>query len=236
MPTYNGDKHFGSRLAFGPDGKLYVTLGERSDKEMRPQAQRLDSDMGKILRLNPDGSAPDDNPFVGQPNARPEIWTLGHRNVQAAAFDPQGQLWEVEHGTNGGDELNRVEKGKNYGWPLVAYGEEYSGVPIPGAVTAKEGYEQPVYYWDPVIAPAGMQFYSGDAFPAWKGSVFIGGMGATSLVRLSLDNGRVTGEEHLLKQRGQRIRDVRQGAQGELYVVTDQSNGELWRIAPKSRE
>jgi glucose/arabinose dehydrogenase len=233
MPTYDGDKHFGSRLAFGPDGKLYVTLGERSDKQMRPQAQRLDSDMGKILRLNPDGSAPEDNPFVGQPNARPEIWTLGHRNVQAAAFDPQGQLWEVEHGTNGGDELNRVEKGKNYGWPLVAYGEEYSGAPIPGAVTAKGGYQQPVYYWDPVIAPAGMQFYSGNAFPDWKGSLFIGGMGATSLVRLSMENGRVTGEEHLLKNRGKRIRDVRQGSRGELYVVTDEDNGELWRITPK---
>jgi len=236
MPTYNGTMHFGSRLAFGPDGKLYVTLGERSDKQMRPQAQRLDSHMGKILRLNPDGSAPEDNPFVGQPNARPEIWTLGHRNVQAAAFDPEGQLWEVEHGTNGGDELNLVERGENYGWPLVAYGEEYAGVPIPGAATAREGYQQPVYYWDPVIAPSGMQFYSGDAFPAWKGSLFIGGMGVTSLVRLSLDKGRVKGEEHLLKKRGQRIRDVRQGPQGDLYVVTDQGNGELWRISPTSRQ
>jgi aldose sugar dehydrogenase len=235
MPTYDGDKHFGSRLAFGPDGKLYVTLGERSDKPMRPQAQRLDSDMGKILRINADGSVPEDNPFAGKPEARPEIWSLGHRNVQAAAFDPDGQLWEVEHGTNGGDELNRVEKGKNYGWPLVAYGEEYAGTPIPGAVTAKQGYEQPVYYWDPVIAPSGMQFYSGEAFPEWKNNLFIGGMGATSLVRLTMENGRVTGEEHLLKERGQRVRDVRQGAKGELYLVTDQDNGELWRIAPKSK-
>jgi aldose sugar dehydrogenase len=235
MPTYDGDKHFGSRLAFGPDGKLYVTLGERSDKPMRPQAQRLDSDMGKILRINPDGSMPQDNPFVNQANARPEIWTLGHRNVQAAGFDAQGQLWEVEHGTNGGDELNRIEKGKNYGWPLVAFGEEYSGVPIPGAVTDKEGYERPVYYWDPVIAPSGLQFYTGDAFPAWKGSLFIGSMGQTRLVRLTLENGRVTGEEHLLKERGQRVRDVRQAADGALYLVTDQDNGELWRIAPQQR-
>jgi glucose/arabinose dehydrogenase len=234
MPTYDGDKHFGSRLAFGPDGKLYVTLGERSDKQMRPQAQRLDSHMGKILRINPDGSAPEDNPFVGQSNARPEIWTLGHRNVQASGFDAEGQLWEVEHGTNGGDELNRVVKGKNYGWPLVAFGEEYTGMPIPGAVTDREGYERPVYYWDPVIAPSGMQFYTGDAFPKWKGNLFIGGMGVTSLVRLTLENGRVTGEEHLLKERGQRVRDVRQGPQGELYIVTDQDNGELWRISPKS--
>ena len=234
MPTYDGDKHYGSRLAFGPDGMLYITLGERSDKPMRPQAQQLDSDMGKILRINPDGSIPRDNPFVGQSNARPEIWSLGHRNIQAAAFDPQGRLWEVEHGTNGGDELNLVQKGKNYGWPLVAYGEEYSGQPIPGAVTAKEGTQQPAYYWDPVIAPSGMQFYTGDAFPAWKGSAFIGGMKDTKLVRLTLENDRVTGEEHLLKERGQRIRDVRQGPDGALYIVTDEGNGQLWKITPKS--
>jgi glucose/arabinose dehydrogenase len=233
MPTYDGDKHFGSRLAFGPDGKLYVSLGERSDKPMRPQAQQLDSDMGKILRINPDGSAPDDNPFAGRANARPEIWSLGHRNVQALGFDPEGQLWDVEHGTHGGDELNRIQKGENYGWPLVAYGEEYSGLPIPGAVTAKEGYEQPVYYWDPVIAPSGMQFYTGDAFPLWKGSVFIGALGQMRLVRLTLENNRVTGEEHLLEERRQRVRDVRQGAKGELYLVTDQDNGELWRIEPR---
>jgi aldose sugar dehydrogenase len=235
MPTYDGTMHYGSRLAFGPDGTLYITLGERSDKPMRPQAQRLDSDMGKIVRINPDGSAPKDNPFAGQADARPEIWSLGHRNIQAAAFDPQGRLWEVEHGTNGGDELNLVQKGKNYGWPLVAYGEEYSGQAIPGAVTTKEGTEQPVYYWDPVIAPSGMQFYTGDAFPAWKGSVFIGGLKDTKLVRLTLENDRVTGEEHLLKERGQRVRDVRQGPDGALYIVTDKDNGELWRVAPQPR-
>jgi glucose/arabinose dehydrogenase len=233
MPTYDGTMHYGSRLAFGPDGMLYVTLGERSDKPMRPQSQQLDSDMGKILRINPDGSIPKDNPFAGQSNARPEIWSLGHRNIQAAAFDPQGRLWEVEHGANGGDELNLVQKGKNYGWPLVAYGEEYSGQAFKGAVTAKEGTEQPVYYWDPVIAPSGMQFYTGDAFPAWKGSVFVGGLKDTKLVRLTLENDRVTGEEHLLKDRGQRVRDVRQGPDGELYIVTDQGNGELWKIAPR---
>jgi aldose sugar dehydrogenase len=233
MPTYDGDKHFGSRLNFGPDGMLYVTLGERSDKPMRPQAQRLDSHMGKIVRISPDGSVPQDNPFVGQANAMPEIWSLGHRNVQAATFDPQGRLWEVEHGTNGGDELNLVQKGKNYGWAEVAYGEEYSGDPIPGAVTAKPGTEQPVYYWDPVIAPSGAQFYTGDAFPAWKGSLFIGGMGARALVRLTLDNDRVTGEEHLLKDRKQRVRDVRQGADGALYIVTDEDEGQLWKVAPR---
>ena len=155
LPVYDGDKHYGSRLAFGPDGMLYVTLGERSDRPMRPQAQQLDSHMGKILRIAPDGSVPKDNPFVGKAGALPEIWSLGHRNVQAAAFDPKGRLWEIEHGTNGGDELNLVGKGKNYGWPVQAYGEEYSGEPISGAATVREGMEQPVYYWDPVIAPGG---------------------------------------------------------------------------------
>ena len=233
MPVYDGDKHYGSRLAFGPDGMLYVALGERSDTPMRPQAQQLNSHMGKVLRINTDGSAPKDNPFVGQTNALPEIWTLGHRNIQAAAFDPQGRLWVIEHGTNGGDELNLIQKGKNYGWPIVAYGEEYSGNAIAGAVTAREGYEQPVYYWDPVIAPSGAQFYTGDAFPAWKGSLFIGGMKDQKLVRLTLENDRVSGEEHLLMDRGQRVRDVRQGPDGALYIVTDQGNGELWRVAPR---
>ena len=233
LPVYDGDKHYGSRLAFGPDGMLYVTLGERSDKPMRPQAQQLDSHMGKIVRIAPDGSVPPDNPFANRKGALPEIWSVGHRNIQAAAFDPQGRLWEVEHGTRGGDELNLIERGRNYGWPVVAYGIEYSGQSIPGAVTARDGTEQPIYYWDPVIAPSGMQFYTGDAFPAWRDSVFIGGMKATSLVRLKLDGTRVAGEEHLLTDRGQRIRDVRQGPDGALYVVTDAANGELWKIVPR---
>jgi aldose sugar dehydrogenase len=233
-PTYDGDKHFGSRLAFGPDGMLYITLGERSDAPMRPQAQRLDSHMGKIIRIGPDGSVPKDNPFVGQSGALPEIWSLGHRNIQAAAFDTEGQLWEIEHGTNGGDELNRIEKGKNYGWPVQAYGEEYSGSPIASATTTREGMEQPVYYWDPVIAPSGAQFYSGGAFPAWKGNLLVGGMKDHKLVRLTLDNNRVTGEEYLLEDRGQRVRDVRQGPDGALYIVTDERNGELWKISPRA--
>ena len=234
VPTYDGTMHYGSRLAFGPDGMLYITTGERSDKPMRKYAQQLDSDLGKVLRIRPDGSVPDDNPFAGQDGARPEIWTLGHRNIQAAAFDPQGRLWVVEHGTNGGDELNLIQKGKNYGWPLQAYGEEYSGQPIPGAVTAKSGFEQPVYYWDPVIAPSGAQFYTGDAFPAWRGNLFVGGMKDKMLVRLVLANDRVTGEEHLLQDRGQRVRDVRQGPDGALYLVTDEGNGELWKVAPRA--
>lgn len=233
LPTYDGAMHFGSRLAFGPDGMLYVTTGERSDAPMRMHAQRLDNHLGKILRIEPDGSVPAGNPFAGQPDAQPEIWTLGHRNVQASAFDPQGRLWIVEHGAKGGDELNLIEKGKNYGWPLVAYGEEYSGEPFPGAVTARPGFQQPVYYWDPVIAPSGAQWYTGDAFPAWRGSLFTGGLVTEGLVRLTLEDDRVTGEEHLLLDRGQRVRDVRQAPDGTLYVVTDEDAGELWRIVPR---
>ena len=233
LPSYNGSAHFGSRLLFGPDGMLYVTLGERSSAEIRPQAQQLDSHMGKIVRIRPDGSAPPDNPFVGRRDALPEIWSLGHRNVQAAAFDSQGRLWEIEHGAQGGDELNLVERGKNYGWPVVTYGEEYSGGPIRGSVTARAGFEQPVYYWDPVIAPSGAQFYDGDAFPAWRGNLFVGALREQRLVRLVLENGRVTGEEHLLTDRGQRVRDVRQGADGALYVVTDERAGELWKLTPR---
>ena len=233
MPTYDGVMHFGSRLVFDRDGMLFVTLGERSDKQMRPQAQQLDSHMGKVLRITPEGKAAPGNPFADRQNAKPEIWTLGHRNVQAATLDPDGRLWIVDHGPKGGDELNLVEKGKNYGWSVVTYGEEYSGEPIPGAATAREGYEQPVYYWDPVIAPSGAQFYTGDAFPAWRGSLFVGGLKDTRLVRLTLEDDRVAGEEHLLADRGQRVRDVRQGPDGALYVVTDEKNGELWKIVPR---
>jgi aldose sugar dehydrogenase len=234
MPTYNNGLHFGSRLAFGPDGKLYLTLGDRFDKTTtRPQAQHLNSHLGKTIRINPDGSVPADNPFAKQSGALPEIWTLGHRNIQAAAFDEQGRLWTVEHGAQGGDELNLIEKGKNYGWPVVTFGEEYSGDPIAGAVTAREGYENPIYYWDPVIAPSGAQFYTGAAFPAWRGSLFIGALKEQRLVRLVIKDNRVTGEEHLLAERGQRIRDLRQGSDGALYIVTDETNGELWKIIPK---
>jgi glucose/arabinose dehydrogenase len=232
-PAYDGRLHYGSRLAFGPDRMLYVTTGERSDTPMRKYAQQLDSHLGKILRIDRDGSAPRDNPFAGKPGARDEVWTLGHRNVQSAAFDASGRLWIVEHGARGGDELNLIEKGKNYGWPLVTYGEEYSGRPIAGAVTARSGYEQPVYYWDPVIAPSGAQFYGGDAFPAWRGSLFVGSLKERRLVRLTLENDRVTGEEHLLAERRHRVRDVREGADGALYVVTDESDGELWKIVPR---
>lgn len=231
LPTYDNNMHFGSRLAFGPDGMLYVTTGERSDKSMRKYAQQRDSHLGKILRIKPDGTIPNDNPFPDDKTLR-EIWTLGHRNVQAAAFDARGNFWVIEHGAKGGDELNLIVKGKNYGWPLVAYGEEYSGLPISDATTARAGYEQPVYYWDPVIAPSGAEVYDGSAFPAWRGSLFVGGLKGQRLVRLEIANGRVVREEHLLADRAKRIRDVREGADGNLYVVTDGTNGELWRIAP----
>jgi glucose/arabinose dehydrogenase len=234
MPTYDNGLHFGSRLAFGPDGKLYITLGDRFDKATtRPQAQHLNSHLGKVIRINPDGSVPPDNPFVKQNGAHPEIWDIGHRNVQSAAFDENGQLWTVEHGPRGGDELNLIEKGKNYGWPIISYGEEYSGEAIPGNITTRAGMEQPVYYWDPVIAPSGAEFYTGKAFPAWRGSMFIGGLASQRLVRLQIKDKKVIGEEHLLTNHGKRIRDVRQGPDGALYLVTDESNGELLKIEPK---
>jgi aldose sugar dehydrogenase len=232
MPTYNNGLHFGSRLAFGSDNMLYITLGDRFDQPNRPKAQQLDTHLGKIIRIDPSGSVPADNPFADQSGAMPEVWTIGHRNIQSSAFDEQGQLWTVEMGPQGGDELNRIEKGKNYGWAVVTFGQEYSGEPIPDAVTSREGYEDPVYYWDPVIAPSGAQFYTGNAFPAWRGSLFIGSLKERRLVRLVIKDNRVTGEEHLLTDRGQRIRDVRQGPDGALYIVTDETNGELWKITP----
>ncbi len=233
LPTYDNGLHFGSRLAFGPDKMLYITLGDRFDRPNRPKAQQLDTHLGKIIRIDRNGSVPADNPFAKQSGAMPEIWTIGHRNIQSATFDKQGRLWTVEMGPQGGDELNLIEKGENYGWPVVTFGEEYSDDAIAGAVTAREGYKHPVYYWDPVIAPSGAQFYTGKAFPAWRGSLFVGALREKRLVRLIIKDNRVIGEEHLLTDRGQRIRDVRQGSDGELYIVTDETNGELWKITPK---
>ena len=233
-PSLNSPLHFGSRLVFGRDGTLFVTQGERSITEGRMQAQRMDGLLGKIVRLNPDGSIPKDNPFVGMEGVRPEMWSLGHRNVQAAALHPTtGELWEVEHGTRGGDEINVARKGKDYGWPTIAYGIEYRGGPITGDITAQNGMEQPLYYWDPVIGPSGMAFYTADLFPAWKGSLFIGGHATNDLVRLSLDGEKVIGEERLLKDLKARIRDVRQGPDGALYLLTDSANAQLLKLVPK---
>jgi glucose/arabinose dehydrogenase len=236
-PSLNSRVHFGSRLVFGRDGTLFITAGDRFTEEGRTHVQSLDSTIGKIVRINTDGSIPKDNPFVGREGALPEIWSLGHRNVQSAAINPStGELWEVEHGTKGGDEINVVEAGKNYGWPDVAYGIEYRGGPIRGGITAKEGTEQPIYYWDPVIAPSGMLFYTGDLFPSWKGSLFIGGLESTNLVRLDLDGNRVKGEERLLKDlppAAERIRDVRQGPDGAIYLATDNPQGRILKLVPK---
>jgi glucose/arabinose dehydrogenase len=235
MPSLNSPLHFGSRLVFGRDGTLFVTQGERSITEGRMQAQRMDGLLGKIVRLNTDGSIPKDNPFVGRgEGVRPEIWSLGHRNIQAAAINPAtGELWEVEHGTRGGDEINIARKGKDYGWPTIAYGIEYRGGPITGGITTKEGMEQPLYYWDPVIGPSGMVFYTADLFPAWKGSLFIGGHATNDLVRLTLNGEKVTGEERLLKDLKARIRDVRQGPDGALYLLTDAASAQLLKLVPK---
>jgi glucose/arabinose dehydrogenase len=217
------------------DGTLFVTQGDRSATPGRMQAQKMDSLIGKIVRINADGSIPKDNPFVGKPGVRPEIWSFGHRNVQAATLHPTtGELWEVEHGTRGGDEVNIAQKGKDYGWPTIAYGIEYGGGRITGDLQQKEGMEQPRYYWDPNIAPSGMTFYTGDLFPAWKGSLFIGGMTVRSLVRLVTDaQGKVTGEERLLQDQKERIRDVNQGPDGALYLLTDNAKGRVLKVVPK---
>lgn len=233
-PSLESNLHFGGRLVFARDGKLFVTLGERSIPAGRMQAQKLDGLLGKIVRLNPDGSVPKDNPFVRKTGARPEIWSYGHRNVQAAALNPAtGDLWTIEHGTRGGDELNIPRKGKDYGWPTIAYGIEYNGGTITGGITSQKGMEQPVYYWDPVIGPSGMTFYTGSLFPAWKGSLFVGGLRGTALVRLVLNGDRVVGEERLLSDQRERIRDVVQGPDGALYMLTDDPKGRLFKIVPR---
>lgn len=236
-PSLTSTLHFGGRLAFARDGTLFITLGDRSIIPGRMQAQKLDGLLGKIVRLNPDGSVPKDNPFAGRQGARPEIWSHGHRNIQAATLHPAtGELWEVEHGTRGGDELNLARKGRDYGWPTIAYGIEYQGGPITGGIQQQAGMEQPAYYWDPVIAPSGMVFYTGTLFPAWRNSLFIGGLGSLNLVRLTVAGEKVTGEERLLQDlqpARERIRDVVQGPDGALYLLTDNAKGRILKLAPR---
>ncbi len=236
VPAFESRAHFGSRLVFGRDKTLFVTQGDRSALPGRMQSQDKASLIGKFVRINRDGSIPADNPYVGQSGARPEMWSIGHRNAQAAALHPTtGELWAIEHGPRGGDELNIARRGKDYGWPTIAYGIEYRGGPISEGITAREGMEQPVYYWDPVIGPSGMAFYTADLFPAWKGSLFVGGHATYDLVRLSLDGDRVVGEERLLKDVEPRphVRDVRQGPDGALYVLTDSTSGKLLKLVPR---
>ncbi|EJL34149.1 glucose/sorbosone dehydrogenase [Caulobacter sp. AP07] len=232
-PALDSPLHFGGRLAFARDGALFITTGERSIQEGRVQAQHLDAALGKVIRIRPDGSIPADNPYVGNPQAKPEIWSMGHRNLQGATINPwSGQLWTAEHGAKGGDEINTPKAGKDYGWPTITYGEEYSGKPIGDGITQKAGMEQPIYYWDPVIAPSGLAFYDAGLFPAWKGSLFVGGLKGY-LVRLTLKDDKVTGEERLLSELNFRIRDVRVGPDGAVYVVTDEDDGRVLRISPK---
>jgi glucose/arabinose dehydrogenase len=218
QPAFDGGGHFGSRLAFDRTGALFVTTGDREN--LRKLVQHTDNHIGKIMRITEDGGIPPDNPKP--PGWLPEIWSIGHRNLQGATIHPQtGQLWTVEHGTKGGDELNHPEAGKNYGWPDVTYGREYSGATIGAGLTEKAGIDPPVHYWDPSIAPSGMVFYTGDRYPQWKGNLFVGALAGKHLARLVLDGGKVVEEQRLYEGRA-RIRDVRQGPDGYLYMLTDE--------------
>jgi glucose/arabinose dehydrogenase len=232
-PKVQSTRHFGSRLVFDPEGDLFITLGERSDEEFRGQAQELNSHLGKIVRLHPDGAVPEDNPFLTTEGALPEIWSYGHRNIQAAAINPEsGELWEIEHGPKGGDELNIPEAGKNYGWPIVSFGVNYSGTPVGSGESDAPGFEDAIYQWTPVIAPSGMAFYSGDLFPQWKGNLFIGGLATRILVRLELNGDKIVKEERLLGNMSERIRDVRNGPDGAIWLLTDNTAGRILRVTP----
>ena len=225
----SGGRHFGSRLAFGDDGSLYVTAGERGSPD---RAQDLADHAGSVIRITDEGGVPPDNPFLDRDGARPEIYSYGHRNPQGLVRHPtSGEIWAVEHGPKGGDELNRILPGRNYGWPVITYGRSYAGFAI-GEGTAKAGMEQPVTYWVPSISPSGMTFYDAEAFPAWRGNLFVGALSGRALVRLELEEGRVVAEERLLEALGARIRDVRQGPDGLLYLLTDSDDGALLRLAP----
>ncbi len=229
-PASDNGRHFGSRLLFDRAGYLYITVGDRGDM---PRAQDLNDHAGSTIRLHDDGRIPEDNPFVGRSDARPEIYTYGNRNAQGMALHPDtGAVWQNEHGPRGGDELNLIRAGVNYGWPVITHGVEYSGATIGAGITEKEGMEQPVHHWTPSIAPSGMAFYTGDVFPNWRGNVFVGALAHTHVTRLVMDGDRVVEEEPMFREMGQRIRDVRQGPDGYLYLLTDHTNGRLLRVEP----
>lgn len=229
-PTYDGDKHYGGRIIFDNDGNLFVSIGERSDQEPRVLAQDLSTSFGKIIRITTDGEAVSGNPFENEPNALPEIYSYGHRNPQGLDFHPvTGELWSNEFGPRGGDELNLIKPGLNYGWPVITYGIEYSGREIGNPpIQQKEGMEQPNYYWDPVLSPSGMTFYTASNIPEWKNNLFITGLNSSHIARIVIEDNRVVGEERILDDKGQRFRDIVQGNDGALYTVTDE--GRLYKI------
>lgn len=230
QPARSSSFHFGSRVVPAPDGTLFITTGDRGAGD---NSQKTDGTIGKVVRIRPDGSAPDDNPRLT--GWAPEIWSIGHRNIQGAAIEPaSGRLWTVEHGARGGDELNRPEKGKNYGWPVISYGRNYSMTKI-GEGTAKEGMEQPVYYWDPSIATSGMAFVTTDLFAGWKGSLLVGGLAGARIARLTLADGKVVSEETLLADEGMRIRDVREAPDGSIYALVDERRGKVVRLTPAGK-
>ena len=231
-PAYNGRNHYGSRILFDKSGNLFVSTGERSDLVTRPQAQQLNSALGKVLRITTDGKPVAGNPFLNNSNAKHEIYSYGHRNVQSLAFHPvTGDLWEAEFGPRGGDELNLIQAGRNYGWPTITYAIEYNGNTIGDGITQKSGMEQPIYYWDPVISPSGMTFFTGNSIPEWKNNLFIGSLSGKHIIRLVIENNKVTGEERLLADENQRFRAVIQGKDGALYAITDE--GRLYRVGKK---
>lgn len=233
-PAFAGTLHYGGRILFDKSGNLFVSTGERSDLQTRPKSQDLATGLGKIVRITKEGKPAAGNPFVNTAGAMPENYTYGHRNVQGLAIHPEtGDLWENEFGARGGDEVNRIEAGKNYGWPIITYSIEYGGQPINNGLTQKEGMEQPVYYWDPVVSPSGMTFYSGNLIPEWKNNLFIGCLSGSHIVRLEIKDNKVVGEERLLTDRQDRFRDVQQGKDGALYAVCDGAHGKLYRIGKK---
>jgi len=231
VPKVASRNHFGCRIVEGKDGNLYMTLGERFSR--KEDAQKLDNHLGKIIRVTKDGAAPPDNPFATQAGALPEIWSYGHRNGQGLAFGPDGRLWMIEHGPQGGDEINIVQPGHNYGWPVITYGENYGGGKIGEGITAKEGMDQPLHYWVPSIAPSGMAFLNSDRYgKGWRGNLFVGSLKFGYLDRIEIQGSKVVAEHKLLEDGRARIRDVRQGPDGLLYLLTDQSNGQLIRLQP----